>query len=132
MNEKKSEYDISCVEEYLEELGVQVKYRNDITDSYCDLYWYEINIPTSSDDESKLFSLLHEGGHFLIEADEKYLPLDGDCIDVIINETLAWEAGLDIASCCSIELDKERYYEVTKESIEKYVKLCYRKQKDND
>ncbi len=132
MNEKKSEYDISCVEEYLEELGVQVKYRNDITDSYCDLYWYEINIPTSSDDESKLFSLLHEGGHFLIEADEKYLPLDGDCIDVIINETLAWEAGLDIASCCSIEIDKERYYEVTKESIEKYVKLCYRKQKDND
>ncbi len=132
MNEKKSEYDISCVEEYLEELGVQVKYRNDITDSYCDLYWYEINIPTSSDDESKLFSLLHEGGHFLIEVDEKYLPLDGDCIDVIINETLAWEAGLDIASCCSIEIDKERYYEVTKESIEKYVKLCYRKQKDND
>ena len=91
-----------------------------------------MNIHSGSDDESKIFSLLHEGGHFLIEADEKYLPLDGDCIDVIINETLAWEAGLDIASCCSIEIDKERYYEVTKESIEKYVKLCYRKQKDND
>ena len=126
MNEKKSEYDISCVEEYLEELGVQVKYRNDITDSYCDLYWYEINIPTSSDDESKLFSLLHEGGHFLIEADEKYLPLDGDCIDVIINETLAWEAGLDIAESCELDIEMKRYYNTAKESLEKYIK-AYRK-----
>lgn len=132
MNEKKNEYNISCVEEYLEELGVQVKYRDDITDSYCDLYWYEINIPIASDDESKLFSLLHEGGHFLIEADEKYLPLTGDNVDVVINETLAWDAGLDIASCCSVEIDKERYYEVTKESIEKYVNLCVQKKENDD
>jgi len=132
MNEKKSEYDISRVEEYLDDIGVQVKYRNDITDSYCDLYWYEINIPTKSSDESKLFSLLHEGGHFLIEADEKYLPLKGDCVDVIINETLAWEAGLDIASTCDIDLDKERYYEVTKESVEKYVNLCVQKKETDD
>jgi len=132
MNEKKGKYNISCVEEYLEELGIQVKYRDDITDSYCDLYWYEINIPENSSEENKLFSLLHEGGHFLIEADEKYLPLNGDCVDVIINETLAWEAGLDISSQCDIELDKERYYEVTKESIEKYVNLCVQKKESDD
>tara|TARA_Y100000593_G_scaffold4019_1_gene7888 strand:- start:25604 stop:26002 length:399 start_codon:yes stop_codon:yes gene_type:complete len=132
MNEKRYEYAISCVEEYLDDLGVQVKYRDDIVDSFCDLYWYEIHIPSKSDAESKLFSLLHEGGHFLIEADEKYLPLKGDCVDVIINETLAWEAGSDIASTCSIEIDKERYYEVTKESIEKYVDLCIQKKGTDD
>ena len=131
MNEKTNEYNISRVESYLGELGITINYRNDISDSYCDLYWYEIYIPTTNDDESKLFSLLHEGGHFLIEADEKYLPLKGDTIDVIINETLAWDAGEDIAESCSIALDKERYYEVSKESIEKYINLYIKEENDH-
>lgn len=114
---------ITRIEKFLDDIGIRVVYSDEISDSYCDLYWYEVHIPKSSNDESKLFSLLHEGGHFIIEADERYLPQDADSIDVVINEVLAWDAGLEIAELCLLPIDRELYYETAKVSITKYMNL---------
>ena len=114
---------IARIEKFLEEIGVKVVYSDEISDSYCDLYWYEVHVPRSSSEESKLFSLLHEGGHFIIEADERYLPPAADSIDVVINEVLAWDAGLEIAEVCFIPIDREMYYDTAKSSITKYMNL---------
>ena len=126
MTDAKLKHDISNVEEYLEELGIQVHYDEGISDSFCDLYWYEIHIPKNESQESILFSLLHEGGHFLVEAEDVFESVLSDDIDVIINELLAWERGLDIAESCELDIDMENYYNIAKESLEKYIK-AYRK-----
>ena len=126
MNEKKIKHSVKKVEEYLEELGIEVHYDDEISDSFCDLYWYEIHIPKNETQEFVLFSLLHEGGHFLVEAEDVFDNVITDDVDIIINEVLAWEAGLDIANSCELEIEKEKYYDTVKESIEKYV-IAYRK-----
>lgn len=114
------------MEKYLDGLGIEVHYDADISDSYCDLYWYEIHIPKKETEEFILFSLLHEGGHFLVEAHDLFESEVNDDVDIIINEVLAWEAGLDIAESCELDIDMENYYNTAKESLEKYIK-AYRK-----
>ena len=117
---------IQKVEDYLDDLGIQVCYSDEVSDSFCDLYWYEIHIPESETEESILFSLLHEGGHFLVEAHDLFDSDVEDDIDIIINEVLAWEAGLDIAESCELDIEMKSYYNTAKESLEKYIK-AYRK-----
>ena len=126
MSEEKLKKDIRKVEKYLEDLGIEVHYNNEISDSFCDLYWYEIHIPQNETPEFVFFSLLHEGGHFLVEADNTFDNDIEDDVDIIINEVLAWEAGLDIAESCELDIDMTRYYSTAKESLEKYV-IAYRK-----
>ncbi len=126
MNKRSSNKDIEKVERYLEDLGIEVHYSAEVSDSFCDLYWYEIHIPQSETEEFILFSLLHEGGHFLVEAHDLFESDVDDDIDIIVNEVLAWEAGLDIAESCELDIDMKRYYNTAKESLEKYIK-AYRK-----
>lgn len=126
MTNKKLKYAIGKAEEYLKELGIEIHYDAEISDSFCDLYWYEIHIPEEEPPESVLFSLLHEGGHFLVEAEDAFNSEVKDDVDVVINEILAWEAGLDIARTCEIDMDMKNYYNTARESIEKYIK-AYRK-----
>ena len=121
-------HSVGKVEKYLEDLGIDVLYDNEISDSFCDLYWYEIHVPQNETPESVLFSLLHEGGHFLVEADNTFDNEVENDVDIIINEVLAWEAGLDIAESCQIDIDMSSYYNSAKESIEKYI-VAYRKKK---
>ena len=121
-------HSVGKVEKYLEDLGIDVLYDNEISDSFCDLYWYEIHVPQNENPESVLFSLLHEGGHFLVEADNTFDNEVENDVDIIINEVLAWEAGLDIAESCQIDIDMSSYYNSAKESIEKYI-VAYRKKK---
>ena len=126
MNKRNSNKDIEKVERYLEDLGIEVHYSAEVSDSFCDLYWYEIHIPQSETEEFILFSLLHEGGHFLVEAHDLFESDVDDDIDIIVNEVLAWEAGLDIAESCELNIDMKSYYNTAKESLEKYIK-AYRK-----
>tara|TARA_Y100000592_G_C5266500_1_gene219780 strand:+ start:103 stop:492 length:390 start_codon:yes stop_codon:yes gene_type:complete len=126
LNINKLKVQIKKVEKYLEGLGISVHYDTDISDSYCDLYWYEVHIPKNETAEFILFSLLHEGGHFLVEAHDLFESEVEDDVDIIVNEVLAWEAGLDISDSCELDIDMERYYSVAKESLEKYIK-AYRK-----
>tara|TARA_B100000287_G_scaffold74168_1_gene65919 strand:- start:609 stop:998 length:390 start_codon:yes stop_codon:yes gene_type:complete len=126
LNKRSSNKDIEKVERYLEDLGIEVHYSAEVSDSFCDLYWYEIHIPQSETEEFILFSLLHEGGHFLVEAHDLFESDVDDDIDIIVNEVLAWEAGLDIAESCELDIDMKRYYNTAKESLEKYIK-AYRK-----
>ena len=126
MNKRNSNKDIEKVERYLEDLGIEVHYSAEVSDSFCDLYWYEIHIPQSETEEFILFSLLNEGGHFLVEAHDLFESDVDDDIDIIVNEVLAWEAGLDIAESCELNIDMKSYYNTAKESLEKYIK-AYRK-----
>ena len=126
MNKKGLKTSIGKVEDYLDDLGIQVCYSDEVSDSFCDLYWYEIHIPASETQEFILFSLLHEGGHFLVEAHDLFDSEVEDDIDIIINEVLAWESGLDIAESCELDIDMKSYYNTAKESLEKYIK-AYRK-----
>ena len=118
---------IGKVENYLSDLGIEISYDEDISDSYCDLYWYTIHIPKKETVDYILFSLLHEGGHFLVESENVYGSGVVDEVDTMINEVLAWEAGLDIVESCGIVIDREEYYNTSKVSLEKYLRAYRRK-----
>jgi len=68
-----------------------------------------------------LYSLLHEAGHFFLDAENRDLPSNPDSLDVLFNEVLAWDRGREIAETLRLDFfEKDEYYEMSRESIEKY------------
>ncbi len=121
MLERDIETSIRKVVNYLKDLGVVVIFSKSAEFSTCDLYRYEITIPEEDDRETILYSLLHEAGHFFLEAENRDLPPDPDSLDVLFNEVLAWDRGREIAETLRLDFfEKDEYYEMSKESIEKY------------
>ena len=98
-----------------------VNFSKDANESCCDLYRCEITIPESDDRETILYSLLHEAGHFFLDAENRDLPDDADNLDILFNEVLAWDRGREIAEALRLDFfEKDEYYEMSKESVEKY------------
>ncbi len=121
MLERDIEDSIRKVIEYLKDLGVVVIFSKDVEFSTCDLFRYEITMPEEDDRESILYSLLHEAGHFFLEAENRDLPSNPDSLDVLFNEVLAWDRGREIAESLRLDFfEKDEYYEMSKESLEKY------------
>ena len=121
MLERDIEDSIRKVIEYLKDLGVVVIFSKDVEFSTCDLFRYEITMPEEDDRESILYSLLHEAGHFFLEAENRDLPDNPDSLDVLFNEVLAWDRGREIAESLRLDFfEKDEYYEMSKESLEKY------------
>ena len=121
MLEREIESSIRKVVAYLKEINVQVKFSSSVTESCCDLYRYEITIPEYEEREVVLYSLLHEAGHFFLEAEDRDLPTNPDSLDVLFNEVLAWDRGREIAETLRLDFfEKDEYYEMSRESIEKY------------
>tara|TARA_B100001758_G_C18279564_1_gene540866 strand:+ start:595 stop:990 length:396 start_codon:yes stop_codon:yes gene_type:complete len=119
--ERDIEDSIRKVIEYLKDLGVVVIFSKDVEFSTCDLFRYEITMPEEDDRESILYSLLHEAGHFFLEAENRDLPSNPDSLDVLFNEVLAWDRGREIAESLRLDFfEKDEYYEMSKESLEKY------------
>ena len=71
MLEREIEDSIRKVISYLKELGVTVTLSKDAEHSCCDLYRYEVTIPEYEEREVILYSLLHEAGHFFLDAENK-------------------------------------------------------------
>ena len=121
MMEREIENSIRKVMSYLKDLGVTVTLSADTDASCCDLYRYEITIPEYDEREVILYSLLHEAGHFFLDAENRDLPPNPDSRDVLFNEVLAWDRGREIAETLRLDFfEKDEYYEMSKESIEKY------------
>ena len=121
MLERDIEDSIRKVIEYLKDLGVVVIFSKDVEFSTCDLFRYEIIMPEGDDRETILYSLLHEAGHFFLEAEDRDLPTNPDSLDVLFNEVLAWDRGREIAESLRLDFfEKDEYYEMSKESLEKY------------
>lgn len=121
MLEREIENSIRKVISYLKEIGVTVTLSKDAKQSCCDLYRCEVTIPEYDEREVILYSLLHEAGHFFLEAENRDLPPDPDSLDVLFNEVLAWDRGREIAETLRLDFfEKDEYYEMSKESIEKY------------
>ena len=121
MMEREIENSIRKVISYLKDLGVSVILSKDSESSCCDLYRYEITIPEYDEREVILYSLLHEAGHFFLDAENRDLPSNPDSLDVLFNEVLAWDRGREIAETLRLDFfEKDEYYEMSRESIEKY------------
>ena len=121
MLEREIESSIRKVVAYLKDINVSVTFSSTVTESCCDLYRYEITIPEYEEREVVLYSLLHEAGHFFLDAENRDLPTNPDSLDVLFNEVLAWDRGREIAEALRLDFfEKDEYYEMSKESIEKY------------
>jgi len=121
MLEREIESSIRRVVSYLKDIGVNVNFCPDAEFSCCDLYRYEITIPEKDDRETVLYSLLHEAGHFFLDAENRDLPPDPDSLDVLFNEVLAWDRGREIAESLRLEFfEKDEYYIMSRECVEKY------------
>ena len=58
---------------------------------------------------------------FFLDAENRDLPSNPDSIDVLFNEVLAWDRGREIAETLRLDFfEKDEYYEMSRESIEKY------------
>ena len=121
MMEREIESAIRKVIAYLKDINVTVNFSKNTDESCCDLYRYEIHIPENDDRETILYSLLHEAGHFFLDAEGKDVPANPEPLDVLFNEVLAWDRGMEIAAALKLDFfEKDEYYELSKESIEKY------------
>lgn len=121
MLEREIESSIRKIIKYLKEIGVSVNFSSDAEFSSCDLCRYEITIPKHDEREVVLYSLLHEAGHFFLDAENRDLSSDPDPLDVLFNEVLAWDRGREIAETLHLEFfEKDEYYEMSREGVEKY------------
>ena len=121
MLERDIESSIRKVVSYLKDIGVGVSISSTALCSLCDLHNYEITIPETDDRETVLYSLLHEAGHFFLDAEDRDLPPDPDSLDVLFYEVLAWDRGRDLAETLQLDFfEKDEYYSMSRESIEKY------------
>ncbi len=121
MMEREIESSIRKVVDYLKDINVTVIFSSTVDVSCCDLYRYEIHIPENDERELILYSLLHEAGHFFLDAEGRDIPSNPDSLDVLFNEVLAWDRGREIAEVLTLDFfGKDEYYEMSKESVEKY------------
>lgn len=121
MMEREIESSIRKVINYLKEINVTVNFSKTTDESFCDLYRYEIHIPEKDDRETILYSLLHEAGHFFLDAEGRDISPDPEPLDILFNEVLAWDRGMEIAAALKLDFfERDEYYELSKESIEKY------------
>jgi len=136
---KNTEKAIQRLIRYLEGKGYQVKLNgNDRPYSECDP---QTRIITINEDPGlhQLYILLHEAGHALIFGLDDYneafceiknqdwkLPEDKDNLyhyQVLKEEMLAWETGLNIASKLKIYVDANEYDKLASNC---YMSYCYR------
>ena len=124
--ERDIENSINKVIIYLSDLGITVDISDKVKESFCDLYSYKISIPEYDDMECILYSLLHEAGHFMVDAEGVDVPEIPDNMDVLINEVLAWDRGDDIAHALKLNkyfYDESQYWVYAKNNLFKYTAL---------
>ena len=125
--------------EYFNSLGYQVNFNdNDVNGSECDPGTLTITI-NEKPGLNRLYTLLHEGGHALIFALDDYTDHFGEIMaqhkrpvnkqsriyhyQVLKEELLAWEYGLNVARKLNIYVDEVDYDRVASKCFMTY---CYR------
>ena len=95
-----------------------------------------ITINSRQSPQTRLYTLLHEAGHFVLfeERDSQklfpniiYQPFgkrftQANAIDVIRNEVMAWEEGRNLAFQLGIEIDDKRWNSMRKKCLYDYCK----------
>jgi len=128
--------DIDCLEAHLvDKYDVFVAYAyNDING--CSETDKIITINSRQKPQTRLYTMLHEAGHFLLceEGDHRkrfpaiiYQPFKkqfthANAVDVVRNEVLAWEEGRKLAVHLGIKIDEKRWNSLRKKCLYNYFK----------
>ena len=121
--EREIENSINIVIIYLADIGISVDISKDAKESFCDLFLYKVTIPEYDESDLILYSLLHETGHFMVDAEGLDIPENPESIDVLVNEILAWDRGAEIADTLGLKrsfFNEEEYWIFAKDNIIKY------------
>jgi hypothetical protein len=95
-----------------------------------------ITINSSLRCEKRLFIMLHEAGHMLLAEDDGYdqrFPAlieqpygnkftQANAVDVVRNEVLAWEKGLELANNLGIKINLDKWNKFRKTNLHDYLK----------
>tara|TARA_R100001015_G_C4562085_1_gene121744 strand:- start:430 stop:783 length:354 start_codon:yes stop_codon:yes gene_type:complete len=112
----KEKEDLEKLAKFLSDNGIELNMTEE-KDNYVDYDKDEITVHKRQSDKRIVFTLLHELGHYFSE-----LPLDPYCsVSQIIEEVLAWQAGMDIAESAGIEIDEEAYIKFMVECVGLYI-----------
>ena len=93
-----------------------------------------ITVNTRQRSESRLYTMLHEAGHFILYEEHDYQALfpsiihqpfkkyftQANVVDVIRNEVLAWEEGRKLAHQLEIEVNSKKWNNLRKKSLYDY------------
>ena len=118
--EREIENSINMVIIYLSDIGISVDISKDAKESFCDLFLYKITIPEYNESDLILYSLLHETGHFMLDAEGLDITDNPDSIDVLVNEVLAWDRGMEIADTLKLKksyFNDDEYWIFAKDNL---------------
>tara|TARA_B100000676_G_C17925005_1_gene757640 strand:- start:152 stop:631 length:480 start_codon:yes stop_codon:yes gene_type:complete len=127
---KHSEYieaQIQTVVDYLEdECDIAVEFGGKLN-----AFFYDDELITISNRQSptsKLFTLLHEAGHYLLREQYDQFPVRPNKrepksyrIDVLHEEFLAWDRGLELASELGLMINDEDWRKITHKHLYDYI-----------
>ena len=135
MDDERYQQDIDAVEIFLvEELDVNVI----LSDDEPNAFWQPnghacVSVNTNQRKRLQLYSILHEAGHAIIRARERYSTLYpygrkeksktiSRRVDVVREEVVAWDEGEKLAMKLGIKLDHHLWHNFYKKHLFEYIK----------
>ena len=134
----KDNYNLEVLKKWVSRKGYTVSECANISDE-IDFFSKEIIINKNQTSKNKLYSLLHEAGHLMINNNISsflnFVPLypnyfyDGRTmrsrkykVSVLCEEIEAWKKGIGIAKRLDIKIDKDDYLDYMSKNVWTYVK----------
>ena len=129
--------DINAVEGYLvDALDAVVIFAEDEPNAYWRNGHPTISICTKQSKRLQLYTILHEAGHALIRSKDNYdirFPYGklnknksiSRRVDVLREEVMAWECGLELAADLGIEIDRKLWHNFVKKNLFDYVRWAH-------
>ena len=124
-------------------LDTQIQKVVDYLEDECDIvvefggkinaFYYEddlIAISNKQSVNSKLFTLLHEAGHYLLREENKNMfptrsggrrETKGYRVEVLHEEFLAWDRGLELAGSLGVKVDPVTWKKITHKHLYDYI-----------
>ena len=135
MDDLRYQQDIDAVEAYLvEEHEINVIFGDDEHNAYWKPNGHAcVSINTNQRKRLQLYTILHEAGHVIVRAKERYDKLYpygqreksktiSRRIDVLREEVAAWDEGVTLAIRLGIKLDHRLWHNFHKKHLFEYVK----------
>jgi len=108
--------DLEKVRKFLDENNIKLSF-TDYDDNYIDHHQDEIVVYRGQSKKHKLFTILHEIGHYFLE-----LHFDEETkATTIIQEVLAWDRGFDVSAALNLDIDEDEWKKLMESSISKYL-----------
>ena len=138
MDDEQCQQDIDAVEIFLvEELDINVILGDDEPNAYWKPNGHAcVSVSTNQRKRLQLYSILHEAGHAIIRAKERYNTLYpygrkeksktiSRRVDVLREEVAAWDEGEKLAMKLGVKLDHRLWHNFYKKHLFEYVKWAY-------